>query len=236
MDLRPGRVVWYSKIELTGSFRIKKLLLPKEYYIKRVSTGAYFITIVITELYGSQSEFLSYVRYEDIPTIFSKTCEESIKQFNSKIDRAIEKIKDIISGVPERLEKAFVHSDLTNLPTECHRLSLSDVTSTSTSYTVGWCFSFSTFYGISYPSRVISISRYRYSGTPETGGWIDVAGPYGKTNLIQYSDYGKSATSTFYKTEKDLYLDYSRDYELIEKNIFDKFNRAIQKLEKLKIC
>lgn len=234
-ELRIGRVVWYSDVEYTRSFNVCELLLPQEYIITHIYPGSYYVNVRLNPLNGSSDVVNLTITNKEISSFFCKTYSEAGEQFNYKIDRIIERIKDLEFLVPEALEKAFVFSDLTNLPTECHRLELNDVILNP--QPPGYCFSYSIMNGAVYPFKVTYVNKFRYYGTPEQGGLVDVAGSYSKrVNYITFSNYGKDVLSTFYKTERDLYLDYCRDYDLVEGSILSKFEKSINKLEKLKIC
>ena len=227
-----GQTVWYNDLEFTRTLSTKNEVKPEEFYIGSISVYSYYITVTLVSVTNPKQKIHAFVSYRSLNSRFSKTREESIYQYNHKLDNGIEIINSGLESYKIKLEHMFSRWSMKLLPPSVKIVSLESIRENPKLKSKIYAFGYENIYRTgnvpSYIGNTDSVCIYDSAILVE-GDWRS-----SYSNWVSNDDYGTNVMNTFYPTVGNLYLDYCRDKELILDRYSKVMDKAIKRLEKKK--
>lgn len=227
-----GQTVWYNDLEFTRTLSTRNEVKPEEFYIGSINAYSFYITVTLVSVTDPKQKIQAFVSYKNLNSRFSKTREESIHQYNHKLDNGIEIINSGLESYKVRLEHMFSRWSMKLLPPSVKIVSLESIRRDPKLKSKIYAFGYENIYRTgNIPTYIDSTNEVYvndYDILVEGTRWTTYS------NWVSNDDYGTNVMNTFYPTVGNLYLDYCRDKELILDKYSKIMDKAIKRLEKKK--
>lgn len=231
-----GQILWYNNIEFTASGNRRVDYKPELFKIENFDFRSYYSYLLISSV-GRNLAIRICIPNNRFNDYFHTTRVESIRSYNSKIDKEIERIRDIGGDTSmEIISSLFKGAELIGLNEDAEPLSLDAILNLekkspgSAEHPLGYMILLGKYCGLTLPRYAVRVRTIASSEENIVAGsnWL------GK-NIIKKCKYGENVLNSIYGSKEDLFIGFDRDFDVILEFINHQVENRINKLEKQKI-